>query len=148
MGGVLYLHDISTKRFTSTARKNLDMFTRICGGASMKKTILVTTNWEKRTSDKLYIRREREMKEHWKPIIQQGGEVRRFLRTRESAREIINDLLRSADLEVPLLLPAQLVNHQIPFSKTEAGRYAVSAGKQKEKEQNKFMDRLPGCMIQ
>ena len=117
----------------------------------MKKTVLVTTNWGSRTDDELYIEREKELQaNHWRSIIQEGAEVRRFLQTRESAWEIINVLLRSADLKVPLLLPKQLVDHQMPFLKTEAGRHATSIAKTKKdgkKEQKRTMDRL-GCMIQ
>ena len=113
----------------------------------MKKTVLVTTNWDLRTSEELYIQRETEMKtKHWRSIIQKGGKVHRFLRNRESAWEIINILLECADLQDPLLLQKQLVDHQIPFSKTEAGKHSLSVA-EKKKDERRMMDRL-GCMIQ
>ena len=129
----------------------------------MKKTVLVTTNWVSSTGRDLIGRetemkeretemkeRESEMKEHWRPIIQKGAKVHRFLRNRESAWDIINDLLRSADLEAPLLVQKQMVNHQTPFPKTEAGRHAASKEKKKKdekKEEKRIKNRL-GCMIQ
>ena len=120
----------------------------------MKKTVFVTTNWASSTDGDLIereteIKRETEMKEHWGPIIQKGGKVRRFLRNRESALDIINDLLLSADLEAPLLIQEQMVNNQTPFLMTETGRHAVSEEEKKENEK-KEQDRIKGrwCMIQ
>lgn len=111
----------------------------------MKKTVLVSTNWDSGASDE-FIERESEMKaKYWNTIIQKGGKVHRFLRTRESAWEIINVLLRSADFEVPLLLPEQLVDRQISFSETEAGRHSFSIAEKKMDERTMLtimMDRL------
>lgn len=120
----------------------------------MKKTVVVTTNWDSDTDsdigDELH-ERESELKaKYWKAIIQKGGKVQRFLRNRESAWDIINDLLKCADFRDPLLLQKQLVDHRIPFSETKAGKHAVSvAEKRKEgqKKQKKIMGGL-GCVIQ
>ena len=112
----------------------------------MKKTVLVTTNWDLGASNELYIEREGEMKtKYWGPIIQKGGKVHRFLRNRESAWDIINMLLQCADLQDPLLLQKQLVDFQIPFSETEAGRHAVSVAEKKKdtrEELTRIMDQL------
>ena len=119
----------------------------------MKKTVLVTTNWDSGTGDELHRqeRRESELKEkYWEAIIQKGGEVQRFMLNPKSAWDIINDLLKRADLRDPLLLQKQLVDDQIPFSETKAGGYAVSVAEKKkegQKKQKKILDRL-GCVVQ
>jgi hypothetical protein len=127
------------------------MFTRLCGEDSMKKTVLVTTNWDSGTSNELYIERETEIiVKYWGRIIEKGGKVHRFWRNRESAWAIIDNLLQSADFRDPLLLQKQLVDDKIPFSKTEAGSYSVSVAEKKKdgrKEQKRIMDRL-GCVVQ
>jgi hypothetical protein len=76
------------------------MFTGLYGESSLKKTVLVTTNWDSGTYDELCERESEMKKKNWGPIIQKGGKVQRFLRNRESAWEIINVLLQSADFEV------------------------------------------------
>jgi len=127
------------------------MFTRLCGEDSMKKTVLVTTNWDSGASNELYIKRETEIiGEHWMDILEKGGKVHRFLRNRRSAWAIIDTLLQSADFRDPLLLQKQLVDHKIPFTKTEVGKYSVSVAEEKRggrKEEKGIMDRL-GCVVQ
>ena len=109
------------------------MLTRVCGEASMKKTVIVTTNWDLPASDEL-IGRENEIKaKYWGQIIQKGGKMNQFLQNRESALAIINNLLERADLQEPLLLQKQLVDHRVFFSETEAGKHSDSiAGKKKD----------------
>ncbi|KIM39589.1 hypothetical protein M413DRAFT_29297 [Hebeloma cylindrosporum] len=152
VGGVLYLHDITIKRFTSTASNHLNLLSGLCGEDCMKKTVLVITNWDSVTIDESSkLRREKDMKEkHWKPIIQQGATVHRFLRNRDSAWAIIDMLLKSDDLQKPLLLQTELVDRNIAFPDTTVGRKAHFVEEQKKggrKKQKKFMDRL-GCVIQ
>jgi len=124
----------------------------------MKKAVLVTTNWsdtgdkrERESKLKEKDQRERELKaKHWKDIIQKGGKVQRFLQNQESAWDIINNLLESDDLGVPLLLLKELVDDQISFSETKAGRHAVSAAEKTKEGENKQkkVTRGLGCVIQ
>jgi hypothetical protein len=115
----------------------------------MKKTVLVTTNWDSGTYDELCKRESEMKKKHWGPIIQQGGKVQPFLRNRESAWDIINILLECAELQDPLLLQKQLVDDKLAFSKTEAGRLAISVAEKRKngrKEGKKIMGLA--CVIQ
>ena len=60
----------------------------------MLKTVLVTTNWPS-DRDAVLEHREKEMKgEHWKTLIENGLDVRRFQRTRSSAWDVIHPLLQ------------------------------------------------------
>ncbi|KAJ3516334.1 hypothetical protein NLJ89_g1187 [Agrocybe chaxingu] len=98
LGGVLYLHDITTKRVTNAALRNLGFFSRIFGHDAIGKMILVTTNWEASVSGALE-RREMEMKsDHWKNLLENGAAVRRFHPiSLSSAWDIIDTLLRRLD---------------------------------------------------
>ncbi|KAJ3516326.1 hypothetical protein NLJ89_g1188 [Agrocybe chaxingu] len=97
IGGVLYLQDISNKRFTGTARMNLEMFQRLCGDAALHKAVLATTNWGKSTSE-YDQRHEEEMRvHHWSSLLQEGAEVRRFLGSSASAWDILNAFIQRAD---------------------------------------------------
>ena len=132
MGGVLYFHDISAKRFTGTARQSLLMFSRLCGYDAMPKTVLVTTNWP---SDRNVVleRREEEMKdEHWKSLIEKGLDVRRFQRNRDSAWDILGHLLEGIpsvlsrrndiDKRLDLQIQAELIKLGMTIPETEAGQ--------------------------
>ncbi|KAK7462165.1 hypothetical protein VKT23_007768 [Stygiomarasmius scandens] len=136
LGGVIYLHDISQDRFTGTARRNLTMFNHLCGDASLKKVILVTTKWEKFHHIQHAERRETELKEiHWKYMMEHGTEVCRFMTRqsreegRKSAWEIIDATLRRVSGEkkesrkkTGLQIQKELVEHYKMIPQTEAGK--------------------------
>ncbi|CAA7262287.1 unnamed protein product [Cyclocybe aegerita] len=135
IGGVLYLHDISLKRFTGTARRNLEMFRRLCGQDALPKVIVVTTSWNLDTLESRE-RREVQMKSiHWKPMMDAGAEVRRFDGTYGSAWEIVNVFLqraantrRDAHLRriVPLQIQRELVDFKLCIPQTDAGKVLLS----------------------
>ena len=125
--GILYLHDISLKRFTGTARQNLELFCRICGDAALNKVILATTNWDvvSHEADEL---REGEMRAtHWKTMLDQGAKVHQFLGNSASAWDIINVFLSSADAHrnnsTPLQIQVEIVDNGTTIPETKAGKF-------------------------
>ncbi|KAJ3516327.1 hypothetical protein NLJ89_g1189 [Agrocybe chaxingu] len=136
IGGVLYLHDISLKRFTGTARRNLEMFRRLCGQDALPKVIFVTTSWNLDTLESRE-RREAQMKSaHWKFMMDEGADVHRFDGTYESAWEIVKVFLqRAADTRpsahltrkiVPLQIQHELVDLRLGIPETDAGKVLLS----------------------
>jgi len=125
IGGVLYLHDISLKRFTGFARRNLQMFRRLCGEDALKKVVFVTTSWQMDAPDD-HERREEQLKSsHWKPMIDEGADVRRFLETGDSAWEILKIFLHRVDHQADigrLLIQQEVVDRRLPVPDTEAGK--------------------------
>jgi len=96
LGGVIYLHDISQDRFSGTARRNLEMFNRLCGDAALDKVVLGTTKWV-RLSPNDGSRREAELKDvHWKEMVKKGSQVRRFEGNQESAWRVMSVFLERA----------------------------------------------------
>ncbi|KDR80544.1 hypothetical protein GALMADRAFT_153019 [Galerina marginata CBS 339.88] len=93
-GGVLYVHDITNKKFKAADRRIIERFHRKYGDSAIQNTILATTNWgppQPKNGETL----EKELKSvHWVTTIEKGAKVHRFLRDSESAWAIINDLLR------------------------------------------------------
>jgi hypothetical protein len=125
IGGVLYLHDVSLKRFTGTARRNLQMFRRLCGEDALKKVVFVTTSWQMDAPEDCERREEQLKSSHWKPMIDKGAYVRRFLGTRDSAWEILKIFLQRADHQADisrLLIQQEVVDRRLPFPDTEAGK--------------------------
>jgi hypothetical protein len=130
VGGVLYLHDISNKRFTGTARMNLEVFRHLCGDAAIDRVILGTTDWGMYPSD-CDQRHEEEMRaEHWNTLLIQGAEVRRFLGSSISAWDILNVFLQRADNARqlsedvhPLQIQKEVVDHDTPVPETKAGKF-------------------------
>jgi hypothetical protein len=125
IGGVLYLHDISLKRFTGTARRNLQMFRRLCGEDALNKVVFVTTSWQMDAPDDRERREEQLKSSHWKPMIDAGANVRRFLGTGDFAWEILKIFLERADHLAHmdrLLIQQEVVDRRLRVPDTEAGK--------------------------
>jgi len=130
IGGVLYLHDISLKRFTGTARRNLEMFRRLCGEDALGKVVFVTTGWQTDALDDRERREEQLKSSHWKPMIDEGANTRRFVGTGDSSWEILKIFLEHADSLAgmdSLLIQQEVVDRQLPVPDTEAGKALLSA---------------------
>ena len=67
------------------------MFEQICGEFST--VVLTTTMWDE-VEEMVGEQRERRLREaSWKPLVDRGGSVRRFLGTRSSALEVLRPIL-------------------------------------------------------
>jgi len=89
LSGLLYFHDIS---FVPVDRRSLEsfrVFERLCGN-DFRRIVLVTTMWDQVTSEENGTRIEEGLKcFQWKSLIQHGSSVKRFMKTRESAFEVL-----------------------------------------------------------
>jgi len=122
LGGVVYLHDISRDRFSGTARRNLEMFHRLCGDDALRNVVLGTTKWS-RVSDDEGMGREDELQAiHWKTMIDGGSTVRRFSSTTDSARKIVSVILDKFEQDTALRIQKELVSFQKLVPETEAGK--------------------------
>ncbi|PPQ70200.1 hypothetical protein CVT25_011551 [Psilocybe cyanescens] len=75
LGGVIYLHDISIERYTSTARKTLYMFSQICGQDALDRIALGATKVNRLTEGEASKRLDRLKESHWKTMINEGLRV-------------------------------------------------------------------------
>jgi len=98
LGGIIYLHDISILRFSGTARRNLEMFNRLCGDAALEKVVLCTNQWERVTHEDGERREAEMMNLHWKEMVNKGSQVRRFMGDQKSAWDIVSVFLQRASL--------------------------------------------------
>lgn len=103
LSGVIYIHDITGPRMGEIAEKCLEMVHELCGSSFMETTLIVTAKWSTQQEGHDYgcqLDRERELcsePRYWKRLIREGAETCRFLRTPESAAEIIDKLVRKAE---------------------------------------------------
>jgi hypothetical protein len=136
LGGVIYLHDISQDRFSGTARRNLDMFSHLCGEAALDKVVLVTSKWG-RHSGRDFVAREKELRTlHWQTILPspgkpKGAHVMRLAHEEESksAWKIVRHILVELDkrlshktLDDVLQIQDELVRKKKSVPETEAAR--------------------------
>ena len=123
---------MSAVRLTGSARKNLEMFSVLCGNAVMSKTVLVTTKCDLVPSRTLE-RREADMKSIcWDAMTQLGATVLRFYGDSESARNILRDILHRKTLfdDGNLQIQTELVDKGMRFGKTQVGKKLKKTVKQ------------------
>ena len=144
VAGVIYLHDISLTRMQGTSRRNLEVFSHLCGDSALDKVILATTMWN-RVEEKEGTGRESDLREKfWKKMIGKGSTVFRFTRTHESAWEIVHHILQPRILPLSLLIQRELVDLQKRLPETEAGQCLRRALERLLEEQKGIARRLEG----
>ncbi|KAH7925402.1 hypothetical protein BV22DRAFT_1034079 [Leucogyrophana mollusca] len=119
LAGIIYLHEITQARMVGTSRKNFDMFDKLCGVKAAQNVILGTTKWANVKPD-VAARREQQLGEFWKDMIQQGSKMAKFDGTSQSAWKIINTITDKQLLEC-LQIQNELVDLGKILPETAAG---------------------------
>lgn len=106
-----------------TARKNLDMFQRLCGPEALKNVILLTTFWDMLDSESIGLAREKQLREvFWRALIDQGSRTERFdPPTYERAWDIIGQFPPATN--IPLAIQVELVDEHKKLSETAAFKF-------------------------
>ncbi|KAF4615012.1 hypothetical protein D9613_003497 [Agrocybe pediades] len=127
LGGVIYLHDISQDRFFEKAQKNLDMLSRMCGDAALKKVIFGTTKWS-RTPVDIGKKHEHDLKEnHWRAMLDKGTKFKRFEDSRDSALSFIKHIVEDTSPLFRFRSQEEMADGRKIASETNAGmEYADS----------------------
>ncbi|KAL4064039.1 P-loop containing nucleoside triphosphate hydrolase protein [Scleroderma citrinum] len=92
--GLIYVHRITDNRVGGTSQCNLQLFQKLCGDDSMKNVVIVTTMWDKGTTEER-LQHEKELMSSnslFKPLLDGGAVMRRHDRTHKSATNIIEYL--------------------------------------------------------
>jgi hypothetical protein len=100
LSGIFYLHRITdNRRDLAAPLANLKLFEKLVGKSPLGKIILVTTMWDSLNDEEgLNITRENELKKtYWKQMINNGSQMVRFDRNRESGWKIVDNLLNQGN---------------------------------------------------
>ncbi|KAF9773244.1 hypothetical protein IL306_008989 [Fusarium sp. DS 682] len=91
MAGILYIHDITTARFTGSAGKNLRMFEKMVGAHDLNSTTFVVnkSNGVPYKQGEARLRELVEPPEFWGAAIETGAMVTSFRGTAQDAQEIL-----------------------------------------------------------
>lgn len=105
--GIIYLHPITGNRMHGAAAKSLKILRGFCGEAAYKFIMLATTMWkDKRGLDRVLEDRDFEMqhtRDLWGKMIEKGSMPRRHYNSRDSAEDIITDMLTNYSLNKPFI---------------------------------------------
>ena len=137
VGGVLYLHDTTKDGWTGASKRNLNLFSKICGDDAMNLVRFLTTKWGNvpHAQYENAVKRVDELKgRHWKPLIDKGALVHhldppRRLHLREGVQdawEIIHQMLVSVNAreirDHILQLQCELVDERRFLIESKAGK--------------------------
>ena len=119
--GIIYLHEIIQTRVLGTARKNLDIFRKLCGDEALKNVVLGTTKWDEVISE-VGQRREQVLKDtHWKEMLQRGSVVMRVDADSSSVWEIVNRILKNDRVQY-VRIQEELLELRKFIPETDAGK--------------------------
>ena len=119
--GLIYVHRISDTRVGGASRRNLRLFRKLCGADSLKNVVIITTMWDKVTSEE-GPRREQELKSSdtlFKPLVDGGAIMMRHERTTETANKVISHLLGKNSTTIQIV--RELVEEEKTLETTAAG---------------------------
>ena len=121
--GILYLHRISDIRVGGAARKNFDMFRKLCGDDTLKNVTIVTTMWGEVDSAKGAAREGqlRADEKFFKLAIDNDAQLVRHDNTLDMARAIIWDVVQR-NSAAPLCVQKELVTEGKNIIETSAGK--------------------------
>ena len=94
--GIIYLHKIDDNRVRGSSRANLDMFQKLCGPEFQRRVIILTTMWDKVTSEEGFHYKSELETSFLGSMIQNGSQVLKFTRTwpRPEALKILSQLIQ------------------------------------------------------
>ena len=87
------MHRISDPRVSGVSRKNLRMFSALCGKENLGNVRIVTTNWSRVTEEEGSYRETDLKNGAFKALVDAGAQMRRHSNTLESALRIMSELI-------------------------------------------------------
>jgi len=95
LAGLLYFHRISDIRMSGSPLRNLRYFQQLCDN-ELHRVILTTTMWDE-VDEETGTNRENVLQaDFWKPLIDHGSSVKRFLNDSASAFDILRPIVQGA----------------------------------------------------
>lgn len=125
--GILYFHRITDTRMQGSARKNILLFSKLCGDEALKNVLLVTSMWDKLPKSQISVAKGKEKQlvethEYWGFMVSKGSTVLRHRNTADSARAIVKRLVNGKGCAIKLDVQEQMVDKKQTLNETAAGR--------------------------
>lgn len=129
LNGIVYFHPISENRMTGSARKNLLMFSKLCGEGALSKVILATTMWENvdPADGELREKQLTETRDFWGFMCEKGSRILRHHNNKESAMKLLSYFAGDKTQKVTLDVQRELVEGRKTLDETRVGKELDSA---------------------
>ena len=101
---------------------HLEMFQKLCGPSALLNVLLTTTQWSN-VNLAAGERCEKGLRNYsyWGGLVAEGAAIERFMGTRESGLELIDQLMKKEPK--PLLIQHQIVDEYMSLEETDVGKY-------------------------
>ena len=121
--GIIYLHKIDDNRVRGSSRANLEMLQELCGTDFQKRVIILTTMWDRVTSEKGRQCEIQLQNKHLGSMIENGSQIRRFSQYwgRVEALKIISQLVQEYSRDAPVQIQRELFGG-LALKETGAGQ--------------------------
>ena len=103
----------------ATQLRNWRAFEKVCG-ESFNKAVLATTMWDN-VDDGVAYGRERELENIWSANVLVGSHIKRFLRDRPSAADVLSPILENVTKR-PLRLQREVIDLNMTLKQTTVAR--------------------------
>ena len=141
LSGIIYAHRITDVRMAGTIHRNLRMFGELCGDKSAKNVVLVTTMWDKVSSEEEASKREDSLgARYWNVLLYHRASVARFHNDQGSAWKIIDEV--TGRNRTAVLLQEEMVTLGKNLNETNAGKALYRDLQGLLEKQNKTMHLL------
>ena len=123
LSGIIYLQRITDPRMNHGGQANLKLFRALCGDDPLRKVVLATTFWGVMNNKERAKEHEIELEtdpDYWGDMMAKNARMTRFLDTKDSALEIIRDILKNEE-KITLKIQHEMVDKQQELIDTSAG---------------------------
>ena len=129
-----------------TPLKNLRMFEELCGKNAFHNVILTTTMWDE-VDEETGDLREQELKlKYWRLMLERNSTTSRFMRSRESALQLIEPFIDAASQKSSLLLQQEMVDLRKKLPATSAGIGLFTEMERLVKELQDILEKIRNAM--
>lgn len=129
-------------RVGGSARKNLAVFTKLCGDGFLPNVVLVTTMW-KTGMEREYEARENQLRTNvnlFQPFLEKGVTLSRHVNTRDSAATILKHIINKAPRA--MRIQEELVIEKKDLGATEAAEFLDKEYRVRVENQRKQLEEL------
>ncbi|PUU72147.1 hypothetical protein B9Z19DRAFT_1012871, partial [Tuber borchii] len=97
-------------------------FQKLCGPSALQNVFLATTQWSNANlAAEEWHENKLRNSIYWRALITEGVAIKRFMGTRESGLELIDQLMEKEPK--PLLIQHQIVDENMTLEETDAGKF-------------------------
>ncbi|KAJ4490088.1 P-loop containing nucleoside triphosphate hydrolase protein [Lentinula aciculospora] len=104
LNGTIFFHRMSDPRFGGQSRRSLRIFRELCGAATFKNVVVLTTFWDRVNEDE-GLAREEELKSNsnfFKDLVEGGARFMRHNRKDSGAREVLDHIFTLVPVNVQI----------------------------------------------